>query len=139
MLGVFMIALGASDQDPAEGAFGWVLGAAGVGVWLMLAAVAGRIAFNGGPRRRWLVALPALLSAAWSGLAVLMFGHAMDLVFQLSGIWATWSAPLVTLALLSLTTAGAVPIALMLLVGNVLLRLLRSRRSASPQPAAEAH
>lgn len=136
MLGVFMIALGATDPDPSEGVFGYILGAIGIAAWIPLVIVAGRMLITGTPGQRWVWGiLPALVSAAWCGLAAgLLMGGLAGLFVPLGSVWPSALAPLWSITVVSVLTAGTIPVALVLLVATIVLRLARARRATPLQP-----
>lgn len=129
MLGIFMIVLGAADQDPSEGMLGVILGIVGVAAWVALAVVAGLMLVKGTPgRRASLGVLPAAVSIAWCGLAAaLLMGGLPGLLVPLGTGWPVSLGPLWVFVVVTLMTAGTIPVALALLVINIVLRLVRGR------------
>lgn len=124
MLGVFMIALGATETDPSEGVFGYGLGVVLLAVWLGLVIIGGRILRKTGSRSRTI--LPVFVSILWCGLAAAMFTSALELTNALFTTVSSWVPSARTLVVFSVTTAGAIPIAAALLLTNLFLRIHRA-------------
>lgn len=132
MLGVAMVSLGASDPDPTEGVYGYGLGAIGLGVWVGLVIASGRMLRKSTSRGLHAI-LPTLVSAVWCGFAVAALSTALDITNTLFSLVSSWVAPMWMLLVISVTTAGTIPIAFALLITNVVLRVVRARRTAAPR------
>jgi hypothetical protein len=140
MFAVTFLGLGAVEGDPNEGVSAYVLGAVGGCAWLFLIVVGG-ISLEGGNNagRRWLLLIPALISMLWCGLTAL--AHVAGLlsdVSQLAGAWPMSLGSLWGIVAVSIMTLGTIPAALIFLVLNVVLRLVRIRR-LSPGLGARTH
>lgn len=133
MLAVVMIGVSVSETDASEAGIGYVVGSVGVLIWALLSAFAGRVLFRASRIRRGiLAALPVAISFVWcaaAGAALPWSSRVLDLLFaSWPNSWgALWGA-----VATSIMTAGTIPVALVLLLVHVGLRLARWTAALNP-------
>lgn len=132
MFAIVMVGVSVSENDPSEAGLGYVVGAIGVLIWTALSMLAGRAAFRASRNRRGLLSvLPAVCSAAWCAAAGIALPWSLDLLNQLFTTWPSSYGALWGVLATCVMTAGAIPIALVLLAAHLAGRLVRWRGSSN--------
>lgn len=132
MFAAAMLSLSTSETDTSEAGIGYVMAAVGVLIWAMLSAIAGRALFRASRVRRGiLAALPVAISFVWCAAAGAALPWSSSVLNLLFASWPnSWGALWGAVAT-SIMTAGTIPVALVLLVAHVGLRLARWTAASS--------